>query len=241
MFLWFTVAIAGLLFALVQHLLCRSPLPRWVRWLPAGAAAAVALVSYVWLSQEFLGLVFWPYLNIPLLLGLLVGWATARRGKPLSAGGKGGLWSATVLLSLLLACLLIQPALFRPVPYEGPGQALPRSFPSCREQTFTLDFDQSPCYVLEFRGSFLFFPADSFSLFLRSSGGPVQVTYWEDTDKDGDYADEEPSSFILAHTDTTGFSHYLRGGPRSIRLVFEHLKPDQSPGQVTFGLSLSPH
>lgn len=241
MFLWFTVAIAGLLFALVQHLLCRSPLPHWVRWLPAGAAAAVALVSYVWLSQEFLGLVFWPYLNIPLLLGLLVGWATARRGKPLSAGGKGGLWSATALLSLLLACLLIQPALFRPVPYEGPGQALPRSFPSCREQTFTLDFDQSPCYVLEFRGSYLFFPADSFSLFLRSSGGPVQVTYWEDTDKDGDYADEEPSSFILAHTDTTGFSHYLRGGPRSIRLVFEHLKPDQSPGQVTFGLSLSPH
>lgn len=241
MFLWFTVAIAGLLFALVQHLLCRSPLPHWVRWLPAGAAAAVALVSYVWLSQEFLGLVFWPYLNIPLLLGLLVGWATAHRGKPLSAGGKGGLWSTTVLLSLLLACLLLQPALFRPVPYEGPGQAVPRSFPSCREQTFTLDFDQSPCHVLEFRGSYLFFPADSFSLFLRSSGGPVQVTYWEDTDKDGDYADEEPSSFILAHTDTTGFSHDLRGGPRSIRQGFEHLKPDQSPGQATFGLSLSPH
>lgn len=241
MSLWFTVAIAGLLFALVQHLLCRSPLPRWVRWLPAGAAAAVALVSYVWLSQEFLGLVFWPYLNIPLLLGLLVGWATARRGKPLSAGGKGGLWSATALLSLLLACLLIQPALFRPVPYEGPGQAVPRSFPSCREQTFTLDFDQSPCYVLEFRGSFLFFPADSFSLFLRSSGGPVQVTYWEDTDKDGDYADEEPNPFTLAHTGTTGFTHYLREGTRSVRLTLEHLRPDQSPGQVTFGLSLSPH
>lgn len=237
---WFFVIAAGLLFALVQYLLCRSPLLRWVRRLPAGVAIAVALVSYAWLSQEFLGLILWPYLNIPLFLGLLVGWATARWGKPLSAGGKGALWSATVLLSLLLACLLIQPTLFRPVPYEGPDQTVPRSFPSCREQTFTLDFDQSPCHVLEFRGSYLFFPADSFSLFLRSSGGPVQVTYWDDTDKDGDYTDEEPGSSILAHTDTTGFSHYLRGHPRSVRLVFEHLRPDQSPGRVTFGLSLSP-
>ena len=237
---WFFVIAAGLLFALVQYLLCRSPLLRWVRWLPAGVAAAVALASYAWLSQEFLGLILWPYLNIPLFLGFLVGWATARRGKPLSAGGKGALWSATVLLSLLLACLLILPTLLRPVPYEGPDQAVPRSFPSCREQTFTLDFDQSPCHVLEFRGSYLFFPADSFSLFLRSSRGPVQVTYWDDTDKDGDFADEEPGSFTLAHTDTTGFTHYLRGHPRSVRLVFEHLRPDQSPGRVTFGLSLSP-
>ena len=53
---WFFVIAAGLLFALVQYLLCRSPLLRWVRWLPAGVAIAVALVSYAWLSKSFWGL-----------------------------------------------------------------------------------------------------------------------------------------------------------------------------------------
>lgn len=237
---WFFVIAAGLLFALVQYLLCRSTLLRWVRWLPAGAAAIVALVSYVRLSQEFLGLLVWPALNIPPLLGLLVGWATAHahRARSLPLSSKIALWSATALLSLLLTCFLIQPTLLRPAPYEESDQTVPRSFLSYREQTFTLDFHQSPRYVLEFRSSFLFFPADGFSFFIRSQGGPVQVTYWEDTDKDGDYADEAPTPFTLAYTASTGFSHYLRDGARSIRLVIEPLGPDQNLGRATFGLRL---